>query len=132
MAPGLITSWQIDGETMETVIGKQYINLNQRIRIWKTIIPGFKKEVFFALNHNQNHVNNCIHTVSIQSVSLIALCSDANQQAFEVFDLAVILYDNEYFVNHCHINFCFLHLDECFLFETGQGMQMKDQEEKER
>ena len=28
MASGLITSWQIDGETMETVIGKQYINLN--------------------------------------------------------------------------------------------------------
>lgn len=47
------------------------------------------------------------------SQPLIALCSDVNQQAFEVFDLAVILYDNEYFVNHCHVNFCFfLHLDE--------------------
>jgi len=28
MASGLISSWQIDGETMERVIGKQYINLN--------------------------------------------------------------------------------------------------------
>ena len=28
MASGLIASWQIDGETMETVIGKQYVNLN--------------------------------------------------------------------------------------------------------
>ena len=28
MASGLIASWQIDGETMERVIGKQYVNLN--------------------------------------------------------------------------------------------------------
>lgn len=60
------------------------------------------------------------------SQPLIALCCNVNQQAFEVFDLAVILYDNECFVNHCHVSFCFLHLDECSLFETGQGMQMKD------
>lgn len=61
------------------------------------------KEVFFALKHNQNHVSNCIHTVSIQSA---LLCSDVNEQA-EVFDLAVIPYDNEYFVNHCPVNSCF-------------------------
>jgi len=32
MASGLITSWQIDGETVETVVGFIYILSSQRVR----------------------------------------------------------------------------------------------------
>ena len=66
----------------------------------------------------------------MQLVFLMTVCSGVNQQTLEVFDLAVILCDNEYFFPRRKHGFCFFALDECFLVESRKGYKLKTRQLK--